>query len=59
MIVLCEDHPGQRLGSFLQFTESYIGDSMNDTFNDGSTLLGLVEVLITEKRTQSYSNKKY
>lgn len=44
MIILCEDHPGPRLGSFLQSTESYIGDSTNDTLNDGSILLGIVEV---------------
>ena len=43
MIILCEDHPGPQLGSFLQSTESYIGDSTNDTFNDGSILLGLVD----------------
>ena len=58
MIVLYEYHPGQGLGSS-QSTEFYIGDSMNDTLNDGSILLGLVEVLITEKRTQNYSNTNF
>ena len=59
MIVLCEDDLGPRLGSFLQSTESYIEDSMNDTLNDRSILLRQVEVLITEKRTQNYSNTNF
>ena len=58
MIVLCEDHPGPRLGSS-QSTEFYIGDSMNDTLSDGSILLRLVEALITDKGTQSYSNTNF
>ena len=49
------------LAHFLQSTESYIrdsyiGDFMNDTLNDGSILLWLVEALITENWKQNYSN---